>query len=79
MGNLKTMKYLVMLFSLGMGGIFISCIYFYILWIGHPFCVCVWQWSDNLLSGNRWFDRWAKRCLEAECRGYLGFWKSFHI
>jgi len=28
MGNLKTMKYLVMLFTFGMGGIFISCIYF---------------------------------------------------
>jgi len=39
--------------------------------------VCVWRWSNNSLSGSRWFDRWAKKCLEAESRDYLGFWKHF--
>ena len=30
-----------MLFSFGMGDIFISCIYFYVLCIAHPFlCAC---------------------------------------
>jgi len=51
-------------------------VYVYILCIAHPICVCVWQWSDNLLSGSRWFDRWAMRYLETESMGYLGFWKQ---
>jgi len=42
MGNLKIMKYFSdVMFSLGMVGIFISCIYIYILCIAHPICVCV--------------------------------------
>jgi len=33
--------------------------------------LCVWLWSDNLLSGSRWRDRWASRCLDSE-RGLAG-------
>jgi len=25
--------------------------------------LCVWRWSDDLLSGSRCFDRWARRRL----------------
>jgi len=35
----------------------------YILCIAHPFCVCVCWWSDDLLSGSRWCDKWTRRCL----------------
>jgi len=37
------------------------------LYIVHnsPF-LCVWRWSDNLLSGSKWCDRWARRCLDLE-------------
>jgi len=44
-----------------MGGIFISCIYIYIVH-SSPY-LCVWQWSGNLLSGSRWCFRWARRRL----------------
>jgi len=60
MGNLKTMRYLIMLFW---DGWHIYFMYFvYILCIAHPF-VCVWRWSDDSLSGSRWFDMWARRCI----------------
>jgi len=25
--------------------------------------LCVWRWSNNLLSRSRWFDKWARRYL----------------
>jgi len=28
--------------------------------------LCVWRWSDDLLSGSRCFDRWARRRLRLE-------------
>jgi len=36
-------------------------VYIYIVH-SSPF-LCVWRWSDDSLSGSRWFARWARRCL----------------
>jgi len=50
----------------------------YILCIAHPFCVCVCWWSDDLLSGSRWCDKWTRRCLDSE-RGLAGDILYIHI
>jgi len=42
---------------------FISYIYLYLYFAQLTLSVCVWRWSNNLLSGSRWFERWARRCL----------------
>jgi len=49
-----------------------------LLCIAHPICVCVWRWSDILLSGSRWCDRWARRCIDSE-RGLAGDILYIHI
>jgi len=46
-----------------MADIFILCFMYLYICAKLTLFVCVWRWSDNLLSGSRWFDKWAKRCL----------------
>jgi len=55
MGHLKTMKYLVLLI---LGWVaYLFHVYFYILCIAHPFCVCDDDWitcypgADDLTGG----------------------------
>ena len=38
----------------------------------------VWRWSRILLSGSRWCDRWARRCIDSE-RGLAGDILYIHI
>jgi len=38
-------------------------VYIYIYIVHSSPFLCVWRWSDNSLSGSRWFDRWARICL----------------
>jgi len=63
MGNLEIMKYFSGVIFIGLEGIFILCFMYLYICAQLTLSVCVWRWSDNLLSGSRWFDRWARRCL----------------